>query len=62
QKEIRKGLIPSYFNQTSDGKYSSKGDEVDLSSNMTTIFTNLIDKIPSKKEQENSIRSENTTG
>ncbi|MEE9884959.1 hypothetical protein IV507_03510 [Acinetobacter nosocomialis] len=62
QKEIRKGLIPSYFNQTSDGKYSSKGDEVDLSSNMTTIFTNLIDKIPSKKEQENSTRSENTTG
>lgn len=62
QKEIRKGLIPSYFNQASDGKYSSKGDEVDLSSNMTTIFTNLIDKIPSKKEQENSIRSENNTG
>lgn len=51
KKEIRKGLIPSYFNQAKDGKYASKSDEVDLSSNMTNIFNKLIEKIPSKSEE-----------
>ncbi|RZG79311.1 hypothetical protein [Acinetobacter venetianus] len=51
KKEIRKGLIPSYFNQANDGKYASKSDEVDLSSNMTNIFNKLIEKIPSKSEE-----------
>ncbi|EPF77273.1 hypothetical protein GCM10025882_15500 [Acinetobacter gyllenbergii] len=62
QKEIRKGLIPSYFNQANDGKYASKGDEVDISSNITTIVNNLIERIPSKKEEVNSTKTESTTG
>lgn len=39
QKEIRKGLIPSYFNQNADGKYAAKGDEVDMA-----LVYNLLDK------------------
>lgn len=62
QKEIRKGLIPSYFNQANDGKYASKGDEVDLSSNMTNIFNKLIEKIPSKSEEPDPKKTENTPG
>lgn len=61
QKEIRKGLIPSYFNQSNDGKYASKGDEVDLSSNMTNIFNKLIEKIPSKNEEPDPKTPEKTT-
>lgn len=40
QKEIRKGLIPSYFNQGLDGKFAAKGDEVD----MAMMFT-FMDKL-----------------
>jgi hypothetical protein len=40
QKEIRKGLISTYFNQSTDGKFAAKGDEVDIS----MMFT-LIDKL-----------------
>ncbi|KXZ63233.1 hypothetical protein AVENLUH5627_03304 [Acinetobacter venetianus] len=62
QKEIRKGLIPSYFNQANDGKYASKGDEVDFSTNTTSIINNLIDKLATKKEEASPPRTENTTG
>ncbi|MCH7387686.1 hypothetical protein MMO39_10295 [Acinetobacter modestus] len=62
QKEIRKGLIPSYFNQASDGKYSSKGDEVDFSTNATSIINNLIDKFGTKKESDSSNKPEGTAG
>jgi len=62
QKEIRKGLIPSYFNQANEGKYASKGDEVDLSSNATSIINNLIDKFGTKKESESSNKPEGTAG
>lgn len=40
QKEIRKSLVPSYFNQGADGKFASKGDEVD----MAVMFT-FMDKL-----------------
>ncbi|MFN4366493.1 MAG: hypothetical protein ACK4GA_02495 [Acinetobacter sp.] len=40
QKEIRKGLIPSYFNQNVDGKFTAKNDEVDMS----MMFT-FMDKL-----------------
>ncbi|USA54953.1 hypothetical protein NDN13_07155 [Acinetobacter sp. C32I] len=61
QMEIRKGLIPSYFNQSSEGKFSSKGDDVDLSSNMTAIVSKLIDRIPSRKEESTTTRTDNAT-
>lgn len=62
QKEIRKALIPSYFNQANDGKYASKGDEVDFSTNTTSIINNLIDKLGTKKEEASPPRNENPTG
>ena len=50
QKEIRKGLIPSYFNQGSDGKFTAKGDEVDLPTNMYAIVNRAFDLVSEKKE------------
>lgn len=50
QKEIRKGLIPSYFNQSADGKFAAKGDEVDLPTSMHAIVNRLIDVVAEKKE------------
>ncbi|MBN6536959.1 hypothetical protein JZM39_14385 [Acinetobacter pittii] len=41
QKDIRKGLIPTYFNQNSDSKFSSKGEEVGL----PTSFNMPIEKV-----------------
>lgn len=62
KKAIRKELISTYFNQNNDGKYASKGDEIDLSSNITTILNNLIEKIPSKKDEPNSTNSDRAAG
>ncbi|MHA3059511.1 V-type ATP synthase subunit I domain-containing protein [Acinetobacter sp. ANC 4636] len=50
QKEIRKGLIPSYFNQGADGKFTSKGDEVDIPANMASIMGKLVDIVAEKKD------------
>lgn len=51
QKEIRKGLIPSYFNQGADDKFAAKGDEVStlqaLITPLSEIATSL--KKPSKE-------------
>lgn len=49
QKEIRKSLVPSYFNQTSDGKFIAKGDEVDMSV-MFTFMDKLSNFNQSKKD------------
>lgn len=49
QKEIRKGLIPSYFNQSADGKFASKGDEVDMAM-MFTFMDKLSNFGQSKKD------------
>ncbi|MDV7641439.1 hypothetical protein R4611_16320 [Acinetobacter baumannii] len=43
QKDIRKGLIPTYFNQNADGKFASKGDEVTLPADLKGFAEKLID-------------------
>lgn len=58
QKEIRKGLIPSYFNQGADGKFTSKGDEVDLPTNIASLMGKLVDLVGEKKEPKSD---ENTS-
>lgn len=45
QKEIRKGLIPSYFNQASEGKYASKSDEVGLPESFKSSIDKLADVV-----------------
>lgn len=50
KQEIRKGLIPSYFNQGTDGKFAAKGDEVDLPSNINSIVNRVFDLVGEKKE------------
>ena len=52
QKEIRKSLIPSYFNQSVDGKFAIKGDEVDMSK-MFTFMDKLSNLVPGNKKQVN---------
>lgn len=49
QKEIRKGLIPSYFNQGLDGKFAAKGDEVDMAM-MFTFMDKLSNFSQNKKD------------
>lgn len=48
KKEIRKGLIPSYFNQANDGKYASKSELMDIPPNITSIINNVLS---SKKDE-----------
>lgn len=54
---IRKELIPIYFSQGNDTKYSPKGDEVDFSSNVTSIINKLIDKVDLKKSETEPSKS-----
>lgn len=49
QKEIRKSLVPSYFNQGSDGKFAAKADEVDMSM-MFTFMDKLSNFGQNKKD------------
>lgn len=49
QKEIRKSLVPSYFNQGSDGKFAAKGEEVDMSM-MFTFMDKLSNFGQNKKD------------
>lgn len=53
QKEIRKGLIPSYFSQGTEGKFAAKGDEVDMTI-LNTIRDMVIDLTSTKKDTNNS--------
>ena len=46
----RKGLIPSYFNQSADGKFAAKGDEVDLPTNIHSIVNRVFDLVGEEKE------------
>lgn len=48
---IRKTLVPVYFSQDKDGKYATKGDEVDLSANTTSVIHKLIDVLGSKSDK-----------
>jgi len=52
QKEIRKGLIPSYFNQGSDGKFAAKADEVDMS--MMFTFMDKLSNFSQNKKDDNT--------
>lgn len=54
QKEIRKSLIPSYFNQSADGKFSSKSDEVGLPESFTVAFEKLVESVKEIKISQNS--------
>ncbi|MDV8157469.1 hypothetical protein [Acinetobacter bereziniae] len=54
QLEIRKSLIPNYFNQPSEGKYSSKSDEVGLPETFTAAFEKLIESVKEIKISKNS--------
>lgn len=53
QKEIRKELIPSYFNQGTKEKFASKGDEVDMSI-VYTILDKVSNLMPYRKDTNNS--------
>ena len=54
QKEIRKSLIPSYFNQNADGKYAVKGDEVGLPESFTVAFEKLVETVKEIQISQNS--------
>lgn len=43
QKTIRKGLIPTYFNQNADGKFAVKGEEIALPIDIKAYAEKLID-------------------
>jgi len=49
--EIRKSLIPSYFNQTTEGKFSAQGNEVDLPANMYALVSKALDMVNSKQNK-----------
>lgn len=55
QKEIRKGLIPSYFNQNSDGKFAVKTDEVDMS--MMLTFMDKLSNFSQHKKNTKVVES-----
>lgn len=50
--EIRKALVPIYFSQDKDGKFASKGDEVDIPPNMANLIGKLIDRNDEKKDSK----------
>lgn len=43
QKTIRKGLIPTYFNQNPDSKFAQTGDDVGLPASFNTPIEKLVD-------------------
>ncbi|MDO7473651.1 hypothetical protein Q5X58_15675 [Acinetobacter baumannii] len=47
QKTIRKGLIPTYFNQNTDGKFAPPGEEVGLPSSLSAPIEKLTDVLKS---------------
>lgn len=49
--EIRKSLIPSYFNQTTEGKFSAQGNEVDLPANMYALVSKALDMVNPKQNK-----------
>lgn len=54
QLAIRKQLVPTYFNQNTDGKFASKGDEVDISTNMHNLLSQVISVVAEKKDPKPS--------
>ncbi|MFW2805155.1 hypothetical protein ACN6Q0_20190, partial [Acinetobacter baumannii] len=54
QLAIRKQLIPTYFNQNADGKFASKGEEVDISTNVHSLLSQTLTLLAEKKDQKPS--------
>ncbi len=54
QLTIRKQLVPTYFNQNADGKFASKGDEVDISTNVHSLLSQTLTLLAEKKDQKSS--------
>lgn len=54
QLAIRKQLVPTYFNQNADGKFASKGDEVDISTNVHSLLSQTLTLLAEKKDQKSS--------
>lgn len=50
---IRKTLVPIYFNQNADGKFAAKENEVDLPMNLHAIVNRAFDIVSEKKEAKN---------
>lgn len=54
QLAIRKQLIPTFFNQNADGKFASKADEVDISTNMYNLLSQTLNILSEKKDSKTS--------
>lgn len=61
QLAIRKQLVPTYFNQNADGKFASKGDEVDISTNMHNLLSQVISVVAEKKDSKPSTNETETS-
>ncbi|WP_237812806.1 hypothetical protein [Acinetobacter baumannii] len=61
QLAIRKQLIPTYFNQSADGKYAAKGDEIDISTNLHSLLSQVISVVAEKKDSKPSINETETS-
>ncbi|HBI9037160.1 TPA: hypothetical protein JI382_RS20650, partial [Acinetobacter baumannii] len=61
QLAIRKQLVPTYFNQNADGKFASKGDEVDISTNMHNLLSQVISVVAEKKDPKPSTNGTETS-
>lgn len=61
QLAIRKQLVPTYFNQNADGKFASKGDEVDISTNMHNLLSQVISVVAEKKDPKPSTNETETS-
>lgn len=57
QLAIRKQLVPTYFNQNADGKFASKGDEVDISPNLHNLLSQVFSVVAEKKDSKPSTNS-----
>lgn len=58
KQEIRKSLVPSYFNQGADGKFATKGDDVDMS--MMFTFMDKLSNFAQNKKDTKATESTNT--
>ncbi|MCU4341754.1 hypothetical protein KTH15_13405 [Acinetobacter pittii] len=54
KKEIRKTLIPTYFNQNADGKFSPHGEEIGLPSSLSNSVEKIAEILKSWKGSDSS--------
>lgn len=55
KQEIRKSLVPSYFNQGSESKFATKGDDVDMS--MMFTFMDKLSNFAQNKKDSKSVEN-----